>query len=264
MGEREDKLSTDRISDADRIETGGIGGSAEARSSTNRELLDAANAAAADEGIRFESQGDGTFQQFVDGSVAGVFSEAELEEAIEELPSYQPKTEYPREESQYRTKVESEPEGGGASEVSRLQIVRTAPPSYDPGTQGALTADDFFISFGLYNSIIPSNIDDKITIIGTATVHVWLEVTISTTNPAYASAVAINHGTTLPSNTPPPTGEWPETVYLYIGKIEDNDGTWEITNYGNGNAGGGVYVSAYNVDNDGIVTVGYGFSQARF
>jgi len=149
---------------------------------------------------------------------------------------------------------------------SRLQITRTAPASYDAETDGELTANDFFISFGLYNALIPTNIDEKHTLSGIDKTYFWLKVTLSETNPAYASAVVIENGTTLPTNDPVGADEFPSDVYILIGHVDrdSTDDSWAIDNYGNGNASGGAYVSAYNVDNDGIVTVKYGFSHARF
>ena len=157
--------------------------------------------------------------------------------------------------------VGTPPVSGGSAAVSRLQITRSPPFSYDGTT---LTDNDFFVSFGLYNGEVPTAIDDKITVTGTATTYVYLEITVSITNPAYAASIAIGTAATRPSNTPAADGEWPGTVYINLGQIEDDAGTWRIVNNGNGNVGGSIYVSRYNIDSAGVVDVSYAFSYSRF
>jgi len=150
---------------------------------------------------------------------------------------------------------------GGTSNGSWLQITKTPPWNYDSATEGALTENDFFVSFGLYNGLIPTDIDTKITISGET--HVYLGVVISSVNPAYTTSVEIATDTVAPVNAAPVAGEFPATVYVPIGKIEDNDGSWVVTNYGNGGVAGSVYLSSFSAGSDGVLESTYGYSYAR-
>ena len=160
------------------------------------------------------------------------------------------------------TEIDRAPAATTVATASRLQITRSAPATYDVVTDGELTKDDFFISFGLYNSLIPTQIDDKVSISGDT--YFWLKVTVSAVNPAYATACVLESGAAVQTNNPPAVGEWPEFAYVNLGRVYAVDGAWVIQNYGNGSVGGGVYLSTLNAGAGGVLDVNYGFSFSRF
>jgi hypothetical protein len=158
--------------------------------------------------------------------------------------------------------------GGGASEVSRLQITKKTPPFYsgDPPA-----ANEFFVSAGLYNGSIPTNIENKfpITVAADTNFYFWLEVTLSSNNPAFATAIAINGGTTRPEIEEVNENVFPSTVYVvlgYVRKTVPSEGVedWTIVNDGNGNVGAGVYPARYSTGSDGELFVFYGYSFQRY
>ena len=80
--------------DGDTDGTGGTGGAGSDRASedtrgdfvrdlSGKDLKDAANKAGKEDGIRFQKLGDGTFQQFVNGSKGGKFTEDQLKGGLE-------------------------------------------------------------------------------------------------------------------------------------------------------------------------------------
>lgn len=158
--------------------------------------------------------------------------------------------------------------GGGVSEVSRLQITKKTPPFYsgDPPA-----ANEFFVSAGLYNGSIPTNIENKfpITVAADTNFYFWLEVTLSSNNPAFATAIAINSGTTRPEIAEVDENVFPSTVYVvlgYVRKTVSSEGVedWTIVNDGNGNVGAGVYPASYETNSDGELLVFYGYSFQRY
>jgi hypothetical protein len=156
---------------------------------------------------------------------------------------------------------------GGAKEVSRLQITKKPPLFYDSAEPVA--ANEFFISAGLYNGFIPSNISNKfaVNVAADTEFFFWVEVDISATNPAFSTAVVINSGTVMPTIPAIAENVFPSKIYVRLGYVRKTTSgesdTWTIVNEGNGNIGGGISPSRYTTSSDGNLLVYYGFSFSR-
>lgn len=154
--------------------------------------------------------------------------------------------------------------GGAAAEVvSRFQITKTKPPFYDGDP---LEANEFFISTGLYNGSLPTNMDAKhaVTVAEDTPFYFWVEVDISSTNPSYATSIEINKGTTLPEIDEIAANVFPDQVYVPIGYVQkSSSGSFTIVNYGNGNIGAGIAPSRYVTTASGDLNVYYGFTFYR-